>query len=79
MPPMNSNNAKKSRGRPRGSTSFVKVKLSDLNKQLGSDAPISVSKKWLIDIGMIVDEAAAPIEILHPSQPEEPQIQFTIK
>ena len=79
MSPMNSNTAKRSRGRPKGSTSFVKVKLSDLNKQLGSDAPVSVSKKWLIDIGMIADEAAAPIEILYPSQPEEPEIQFTIK
>jgi len=57
----------------------VKVKLSDLNKQLGSNAPVSVSKKWLIDIGMIADEAVAPIEILQPSQPEEPKIQFTIK
>jgi len=79
MHPMNSNTAKRSRGRPRGSTSFIKVRLSDLNKQLGSDTPVSVSKKWMIDIGTIADEAAAPIEILHPSQPEEPKIQFTIK
>jgi len=78
MSPMNSNNAKRSRGRPKGSTSFVKVRLGDLNKQLGNDAPVSVSKKWLIDIGLITDEPTAQIAPVEESKTED-KIQFTIK
>lgn len=87
MTAMNSNQDKKSRGRPRGSTSFINVRLGDLASRLGNDAAISVSKKWLTNIGLVVEDTAAPIkaivphpiEILHPSQPEEPKIQFVIK
>ena len=49
------NNTKRKRGRPAGSTSFARVKIADLIAQLGTNFTITVSKKWLEDIGLEVD------------------------
>lgn len=61
MAPMQENNAKR-RGRPAGSTSFQKIKLSTLTDNLGPNASVMVSKKWLETIGFEVAEAA-PVAI----------------
>ena len=54
------NTTKRGRGRPKGSTSFIKVKLSDLNANLGPNAKVAVSKKWLEDIGIEIQERSTP-------------------
>ena len=73
------NETPKKRGRPRGSTSFTRVKLSDLAKQVGSEATVVVSKRWLEDIGLTIDPT--PIKkteaIREVAEPEE-KIQFSI-
>lgn len=74
-----SDTAKRGRGRPKGSTSFVKVRLSDLTANLGPNANVAVSKKWLEDIGFELDQPSAPVisSAQEESTPEE-TIQFVI-
>mgnify|MGYP003112861089 FL=1 len=69
----------KKRGRPRGSTSFTRVKLSDLAKQVGSEATVVVSKRWLEDIGLTIDPTPTKTTeaIREVAEPEE-KIQFSI-
>jgi len=66
---------KPTRGRPKGATSFTRVKLSDLTNYLGKEAHVVVSKKWLEQIGFEVEET--PIEVLTPVS-DEPKIQFNV-
>lgn len=66
---------KPTRGRPKGATSFTRVRLSDLMNHLGKEAPIVVSKKWLEQIGFAVEKT--PIEILTPVS-DETTIQFNV-
>jgi len=66
---------KPTRGRPKGATSFTRVRLSDLTNYLGNEAPVVVSKKWLEQIGFEVEEKA--IEVLTPVS-DEPKIQFNV-
>ena len=66
---------KPTRGRPKGSTSFTRVRLLDLTNYLGKEAPVVVSKKWLEQIGFEVEEKA--IEVLTPVS-DEPKIQFNV-
>jgi len=73
------NTTKRGRGRPKGSTSFIKVKLADLNANLGPNANVAVSKKWLEDIGFSFDQPAAPKVEASPEEPKtEETIQFVI-
>ena len=53
---------KKQRGRPKGSTSFVRVSITDLLGAVGRNANIVVSKKWLEEIGLPV--APAPVKVI---------------
>jgi len=62
---------KPTRGRPKGATSFTRVRLLDLTNYLGKEAPVVVSKKWLEQIGFEVEEKA--IEVLTPVS-DEPKI-----
>ena len=73
------NETPKKRGRPRGSTSFTRVKLSDLAKQVGSEATVVVSKRWLEDIGLTIDPTPTKTTeaIREVAEPEE-KIQFSI-
>jgi hypothetical protein len=68
---------KNKRGRPKGSTGshFVKIKLSDLTGYLGHNAGVVVSKKWLNEMGIYVEDV--PKKFLTPMI-EEPKIQFNI-
>jgi len=66
---------KPTRGRPKGATSFTRVRLCDLINHVGKEAPIVVSKKWLEQIGFTVEKT--PIEILTPVS-DEPTIQFNV-
>ena len=73
------NETPKKRGRPRGSTSFTRVKLSDLAKQVGSEATVVVSKRWLEDIGLTIDPTPTKTTeaIREVAEPEE-KIQFSV-
>lgn len=72
------NNTKRKRGRPAGSTSFIRVKLTDLVGHLGSNGNVVVSKKWLEDIGFSAEPP--PIEILYPvKDPVDNKIQFSVE
>jgi len=72
------NETPKRRGRPKGSSSFVKMNLKHLVSQLGRNANIMVSKKHLDQLEELdmfeypIDEAVKP-----PKEPEE-KIQFSI-
>jgi hypothetical protein len=66
---------KPTRGRPKGATSFTRIKLSDLINHVGKEAPVVVSKKWLEQIGFQVEEKT--IEVLTPVS-DEPKIQFNV-
>lgn len=68
---------KKKQGRPKGSTGshFVKVKMSDLANHIGSQGNVVVSKRWLQDMGIHVEEEAK--KLLTPVN-DEPKIQFKV-
>jgi len=73
------NETSKKRGRPRGSTSFTRININDLVQQVGSNATIVVSKKWLEEIGLTIQPAtpkSTPIREV-TEQPEE-KIQFSV-
>lgn len=72
------NNTKRKRGRPAGSISFARVKIADLIAQLGTNFTITVSKKWLEDIGLEVD-SDKPNRVIAAVESEEDKIQFTIE
>lgn len=64
----------KRRGRPAGSNSFIKLRLSDLIRIVGEGAVVPVSKVWLRENG--IDSAEKPVTIsIAPA--EEPQEQET--
>jgi len=68
----------KKRGRPAGSTSFTRIKLRDLADQLGQEATIVVSKRWLEDIGLTVDPSPVKKEPLREVGEPEEKIQFSV-
>ena len=75
------NNTKRKRCRPAGSTSFARVKIADLIAQLGTNFTIVVSKKWLEDIGLEVneDEPNRVIAAVESEESLENKIQFTVE
>lgn len=77
MAPMQENNAKR-RGRPAGSTSFQKIKLSDLTSNLGPNASVMVSKKWLDTIGFeVVDTKTTEVQAVANDSLDD-KIQFVV-
>ena len=73
------NETSKKRGRPRGATSFTRININDLVQQVGSNATIVVSKKWLEEIGLTIHPAtpkSTPIREV-TEEPEE-KIQFSV-
>ncbi len=75
--PVMNNTTKRGRGRPKGSTSFISVKLADLINNLGPNAKVSVSKKWVDSIGLALDEEVKPLVSQTPTEDTE-SIQFQI-
>lgn len=74
---MNSDNIKRSKGRPAGSNSFVRIRACDLIKMVGEMAVIPVSKVWLRENGLEPQEPQ--IKIVAPVVEEtEEKIQFSI-
>ena len=77
-------NKKSNRGRPRGATSFVRVSLKDLMQQIGENASVVVSKKWLESITGGIDELppanteTSQIKEVEEPTPEIERIQCTI-
>ena len=49
---MNETPKTKKVGRPKGSTSFTRVQLSDLVEIFGLDASIVISTKWIKNVGL---------------------------
>tara|TARA_R110002051_G_C8463573_1_gene458804 strand:- start:116 stop:400 length:285 start_codon:yes stop_codon:yes gene_type:complete len=72
------NDTPKKRGRPRGSTSFTRVQLGDLVRQLGPDATIVISRRWLDEIGLTVNPAPVKREVLREVAEPEEKIQFSV-
>jgi hypothetical protein len=68
----------KRRGRPAGSTSFVRVNISDLIDSMGPNAKIVVSKKWLEEIGLTVETPAVTLAPIREAAEEQPKIEFTL-
>jgi hypothetical protein len=70
----------KQRGRPKGSNSFVKLKLSDLISIVGADGIVPVSKIWLRENGVGVVESSAKIQLAAAEEPVAPEekIEFAI-
>ena len=68
------------RGRPKGSkgTHFVKVKLSQLIAELGTNFTVVVSKKWLADIGIEVKAPESGAKLFLTPVNDEPKIQFNV-
>ena len=73
------NEIAKKRGRPKGSTSFTRIRLGDLLDSFGPDAAIVVSKKWMDEVGLTV--APAPVKPIPAAvvadEPEE-KIEFSV-
>jgi hypothetical protein len=70
----------KQRGRPKGSNSFVKLKLSDLMSIVGSDGIVPVSKIWLREKNVDILESSAKIQLAAAEEPVAPEekIEFAI-
>lgn len=67
---------KRGRGRPAGATSFARVTLQDLNAHLREKAIVSVSKKWLEEIGLTLEESVTTIKAA--PEPQESKPEFTV-
>lgn len=78
MAHMNDTSSKKGRGRPAGSTSFVRINISDLIDAVGKNARIVVSKKWLEEIGLTIESPAPKLIATQAPVAEEPKIDFVI-
>ena len=72
------NETPKKRGRPAGSTSFTRIKLKDLADQLGQQATVVVSKRWLEEVGLTVDASPAKTETIQEATEPEEKIQFSV-
>lgn len=70
----------KRRGRPAGSNSFVKIKMTDLLSLVGENGIVPVSKVWLRELGVTLDPQPAPIQIAPAVEPvaEEEKISFSL-
>lgn len=74
---MNEDKPTRGRGRPKGANSFALVRMSDLEEYLGPNAVIKVSKIWLKEIGLTLDEPVATIAPVTEEKEETP-IEFSL-
>ncbi len=76
---MNQENIKRSKGRPVGSHSFVRIRACDLIKMVGEMTVIPVSKVWLRENGLEFSEPQIKVITAAPAVEEtEEKIQFSI-
>jgi len=76
---MNTQQETKRRGRPSGSTSFVRINISDLLNAVGQNSRVGVSEKWLEEIGLTLESPAPKLIALQPEAPkEQPKIEFSV-
>jgi hypothetical protein len=76
----NEANAKRKKGRPAGSNSFVKIRLCDLVALMGDQLIVPVSKVFLRENGIDTGEKPATLSIAPATEPQEemPKIEFNI-
>ena len=76
---MNQENIKRSKGRPVGSHSFVRIRARDLISMVGEGAVVPVSKVWLRENGVELIESQIKIVSEAPVvEPQEEKIQFSL-
>ena len=76
---MNQENIKRSKGRPAGSNSFVRIRARDLIAMVGESAIIPVSKVWLRDNGVeLVSPQMTIVAEALVAEPQEEKIQFSL-
>ncbi len=68
------------RGRPPGSNSFVRMRLSHLAALLGESAVVPVSKVWLKENGINTEETLKPVTVAEAPEPvvEQPRIEYAL-
>lgn len=70
---------KRKKGRPQGSNSFVKIKMSDLLNLVGQNGVVSVSKVFLRELGVDIVEKPVIFSLSPVTQADEqPKIEFAI-
>jgi len=72
---------KRGRGRPVGGNSFLLIRLSDLSQYLGPQGVVKVSRVWLKEIGLTIDEAEVTIPALPENdtpKEDEKKIEFSL-
>ena len=65
------NETAKKRGRPKGSTSFTRVNITDLTNAV-------VSKKWMEEIGLTVDPVPVKVISAQTTEETEEKVQFSV-
>ena len=73
------NETTKKRGRPKGSTSFARVNITDLTNAVGKNASIVVSKKWMEEIGLSVTSAPVKMIAAQTTEETEEKVQFSVR
>jgi len=73
------NETPKKRGRPKGSTSFARVNITDLTNEVGKNASIVVSKKWMEEIGLSVTSAPVKMIVAQTTEETEEKVQFSVR
>ena len=68
---------KKTRGRPKGSKSFINVCLSELNNLFRNTQNVPVSRVWLENLNIDIKEEKK-IEVKNQKPEEENKIQMTL-
>lgn len=70
----------KRRGRPAGSNSFVKIRLSDLVALMGDQVIVPISKVWMRENGIDTGDQPVKLSIAPATEPQEetPKIEFQI-
>ena len=68
---------KRGRGRPAGSTSFVKVSVADLEQFVGTSSAIPVSRIWLEKMGLTIQAVQRTIQESEV-ETSTPKVEFKI-
>ena len=76
---MNQENIKRSKGRPAGSNSFVRIRARDLISMVGEGAVVPVSKVWLRENGVeLISPQMTIVSEAPVVESQEEKIQFSL-